>query len=119
MFSWEFWNRVSQYGGSRSEAKGHTGCSVTTRSVEGASGLVGCWFWTEAVAPSQAGADSCLEENQEEMLPNILSRSFEKMRRLEVGRVGDVDGKSKGGRRVSLILRGLSHYEPLSLGDTS
>lgn len=54
----------------------HTGCSVTTRSVDGVSGLVGCWFWTVPVEASQvaAGVESCLgAENQEKRpLPNIL-----------------------------------------------
>jgi hypothetical protein len=52
-----------------------TGCSVITRSVVGASGLVGCWFWTVAVVASQvaSGAVDSLEENQEKRpLANML-----------------------------------------------
>lgn len=43
---------------------------MTTFWVEGASGLVGCWFCTEAVAGSQFWEDSLEEENHER--PNIL-----------------------------------------------
>jgi hypothetical protein len=53
--------------------------------VEGASGLVGCWFWTEAVVASQVEplVGSCLEEeNQLRALPNIVKVfGVEKVRR--------------------------------------
>lgn len=56
-----------------------TGCSVTTRSVIGNSGLVGCWFWIVAVFAVQVASwtESWLEKNQLEILSNIVMRFWE------------------------------------------
>lgn len=52
----------------------HTGCSVTTRSVVGAAGLVGCSAVIVLAFHVRSGAASCLEDlNQlKTPSPNIL-----------------------------------------------